>query len=150
MTGLSFERFFKLCKQHFAFLENEYGFTLQSEEAQAYEAWVTFDSETTRVVITFEVGTLPWVEISRLESKGSKRIPKDEISLEILMRGVELPDEVETEVQLDRLLAVKAKALQEKCEALLRGDFHDLPGLRKKVEAVHKKRTNELFGNHSE
>jgi hypothetical protein len=149
-----FKTFVASTERHFGFLVGDYGFLLKGVDVAAYEAWVTFENETTRVTVTYEMGSPPWVEIARLEHRDDKRIARDEISLDFVLEEHgkkdaespvgygDIPDEI-----VDEMLRAKAKSLREDAADLLRGDFEALPLLRKRAEENLRRRNVELFGS---
>jgi hypothetical protein len=128
-----FRLFGERTQHHFRFLVDDYGFRVIGGDVAAYEAWVVFENGTTRVTVSYEIGSAPWVEIARLERAGAKVVVRDETSLELLLHTRGRPDPFAGRVhadipddELDRMLAVKAANLREEAGELLRGDFSSI------------------------
>lgn len=57
--------FLERVRSSFSFLEREWGFKFRGVEGQLPEFWVTYASpDDCRVVVSLEVGSRPWVEVS--------------------------------------------------------------------------------------
>ncbi len=156
MTRQPFDVFFERTLHHFNFLLTEYGFRVKGTKIAGYEAWATFENETTRVIVTYEAGSPPWVEIASLKSPKTTPIDerdRDAVSLELILssrgkavmqtsaRYSDIPDEL-----LDSILADKAVNLRQEADDLLRGNFDSLPEFRRIAKCEAERREAELFG----
>ena len=156
MANDPFAAFVGAASRHFNFLETEYGFRFKGPRVFGYEASVTFESVNSQVIIHYEAGSPPWVEITRLSLDA---IPVDErdldsVSLETIMssRGVVTDSQLAeyrdiSDDQLDLMLARKALELRREANDLLRGDFASLPKLKKLAKGEAQRREAKLFRN---
>ena len=158
MTSDPFAAFVDAASRHFNFLETEYGFRFKGPRVFGYEAWVTFENVNSQVIIHYESGLPPWVEITRLSPDADPvdERDRDSVSLEMIMhaRGAppsrqpseyrDIPDD-----QLDSMLARKAVELRREADDLLRGDFASLPKLKEFAKREAQRREAELFGPQS-
>lgn len=149
----TFRAFTDLTMTHFAFLLTDYGFRHVSTRTVAYDCAVVFENDTTRVTVSYEIGSLPWVAIGQIEQRDGRAEVRNETSLEHVLshKGVadiegpveadDIPDE-----KLDEVLRFKASKLRDDANDLLRGSFESLPALMNAAEEDAKKRNLELFG----
>src|SRR6185436_1970568 len=141
-------------KTAFSYLTTEYGFQLTVDRGLGPEAWVTYENQTTRVTVHYELGAEPWVEIGRLELRDGHMVQPASIGLDLLVRerGKPLDDEVKVPrdisgPEISRMVSVRAKRLQTLGDDLLRGDFRSFPKLQTKAEKELRQRETELFGS---
>src|SRR6185436_4039696 len=71
--------------ESFRFLIDNFGFRKISSASQAPEAWVHFRNATTGVTVHREIGSEPWVEISRLESVSGNTVERERYALDFLL-----------------------------------------------------------------
>jgi hypothetical protein len=148
-----FRPFITATKEAFAFLESDYGFRLMVKRWAGAEAWVTYETQVTRITIHYELGAEPWIEIGRLEIRDGKVVQPASIGLDLLLRerGMPLNDEVLEprdigESEISRMIATRAERIRRLGSDLLRGDFRDFPKLQTKAEEELKLREETLFG----
>jgi hypothetical protein len=149
-----FKPFISEARIAFDYLVTRYGFQRTTEQAIGPEAWVVFESTTTRITVHYEMGGAPWIEIGRLEDRNGRRVQTKEIGLDLVLRekGKALKDEVVpprdlSGTELSAMLHARARLLADVAEDLLRGDFRSLPRLWSKAEKELRKREAELFGS---
>jgi hypothetical protein len=147
-----FQAFIAAARAAFDYLIASYGFQLKAERAVGSEAWVTYENETTRITVHYELGAEPWVEIGRLELRSGQIVQPSSIGLDLLLRerGEPLSDAVDVpreigDSELSRMIAVRAEGLRAFGD-LLSGDFRSFPKLQTKAEKELQKREVELFG----
>jgi hypothetical protein len=153
-TPAAFQPFIAVTTAAFEYLVNEYGFHQESGKAAGSEAWVVYESATTRVTVHYELGAEPWVEIGRLEIRNGQPVQPNSIGLDLLLRerGKPLVDDVMVPRDIDvpelsRMISIRAERLRSFGEDLLRGDFQSFSRLQTKAEKELRRREAELFGS---
>lgn len=148
-----FKPFLSQALDAFSFLVSEYGFTLMTQSAVGPEAWVVYETPTTRVTAHYELGAEPWIEIGRLELRDSKIVQPASVGLELVarVRGAAPEKHMHTARDLsgDELHVImrsRAETLRSYADDLLSGDFHRFPELERKAEEEIRDRDRELFG----
>lgn len=99
-------------------------------EEQLPEVWVTFKSPTTAVTVSFELGSLPWIEIGKLERVGDRTLQTARSSLELLLKH-RAPEETTysepiydiENPELHSVLGEKARQLRKYAGNVLFGNF---------------------------
>jgi hypothetical protein len=149
-----FKPFIAQTETAFDYLVTVYGFKCTTERAIGPEAWVVFESATTRITVHYEMGAAPWVEIGRLEDVKGRRVATKTVGLDLLVRerGEILRDDVDpprdlSSTELSTMLQARARLLAEVGEDLLRGNFESFPRLWNEAENEVRKREAELFGS---
>jgi hypothetical protein len=147
-----FQPFVHDVRAAFDYLVTTYAFQRTTEKALGPEAWVVFESETTRITVHYEMGSAPWVEIGRLENLNGRRVQTKEIGLDVLLRekGNVLIGDIEPPrdligSELSAMLQARARLLAEAGDDLLRGNFESFPRLWSKAEKELRKREAELY-----
>lgn len=148
-----FEPFVAATKESFGYLDTDYGFRLISTGSSGPGAWVTYENETTRVTVNWELGSAPWVEIGRLEVRGNALVQPASIGLHLVLRerGRPLLDELDvprdlSTAEITEMTRTRAVALHEFGRDLLCGDFSAFPRLQKKAERELRDREADVFG----
>jgi len=149
-----FQPFIAAVKNAFSYLERDYGFRLTVQRALGSEAWVTYENQTTRIIVHYELGAEPWVEIGRLELRDGQVVQPASIGLDLLLRerAKPLDDEVKVprdigESEISLMVSVRANRLRALGDDLLRGDFRSFPKLQSKAEKELQRRETEIFGS---
>jgi hypothetical protein len=149
-----FKPFIAATEAAFSYLVSDYGFRLTGKRVLGAEAWVTYESETTRITIHYELGAEPWIEIGRLEVRDGKVVQPASIGLDLLLRerGKPLNDQLSEprdigESEISRMVATRAERVRSLGDDFLRGDFRAFPKLQTKAEKELKRREETLFGS---
>lgn len=149
-----FEPFIAATEAAFSYLVSDYCFRLKVKRVLGPEAWVTYESETTRITIHYELGAEPWVEIGRLEVRDGKVVQSASIGLDLMLRerGKPLNDQLSKprdigESEISQMVATRAERVRSLGEDFLRGDFRAFPKLQTKAEKELKRREETLFGS---
>lgn len=149
-----FESFIAATEASFSYLVSDYGFRRTAKRALGPEAWITYESETTRIRIHYELGAEPWIEIGRLEVRDGKVVQPASIGLDLLLRdrGEPLNDELAEprdidEWEISRMVATRAERVRSLGDDFLRGDFRSFPKLQTKAENELRRREETLFGS---
>jgi hypothetical protein len=148
-----FRPFISQTRTTFDYLVTTYGFERTTEQAAGPEAWVEFENATTRITVHYEMGAAPWVEIGRLEDVKGRRVQTKSIGLDLLLReraralndDLDVPRDLSSS-ELSTMLQVRARALAEAGDDLLRGNFESFPRLWNKAENELQRREAKLFG----
>jgi len=147
-----FEPFIAATEAAFSYLVSDYGFHLTDRRALGPEAWIAYESETTRITIHYELGAEPWIEIGRLEVRDGQVVQPVSIGLDLLLRerGRPLNDEVAEprdidEREISRMVFTRAERVRSLGDDLLRGDFRSFPKLQTKAEKELRRREEAMF-----
>jgi hypothetical protein len=145
--------FNKQVDESFRFLVDNFGFRRISSSSEAPEVWVHLRNATTGVTVHREIGSEPWVEVSRLESVSGTTVERERYALDFLLaarsaqgqlRGREVAPGPHA-VRPSSSLAEKAALLHANGEEVLRGDFRIFPQLKELAERRLKERSADLF-----
>ena len=138
-TPHTFLVFAERTKHWFKFLSDEYGFMLDSTDYYGYEATVAFVSSCLRVMILYEMGSRPWVNLSRVEREDGRIRFVDGISLKMLLedRGYAVPPPISPhdieDTELDEYLRIAATNLRAVGADVLKGNVEPLRRLHDKA-----------------
>jgi len=134
-----FQPFIAATKTAIAYLQSDYGYRLTVQQAIGSEAWVIYESATTRITVHYELGTVPWVEIGRLELRDGEITQPASIDLERILRarGNALDHELRVprdfgESEIGWMVSIRADRLRATADDVLRGDFRAFPKLQAK------------------
>lgn len=131
-------QFEKITDKTFRGLETKYGFKKIETTYQQRSCIVRFQNATTELVLTYEIGGIPWLAIADISNPEEKQTTLEWLLVE---QGVEktptpeaafLPTKME-ESKLEAVLQSKNQQLLEFGADLLKGDFTILPKLQKRA-----------------
>src|SRR5262245_27219622 len=145
-------RFERDVRASFASLETEFELVFAGVSSQLPEISAQFHNRTTKVIILYEIGSPPWVELWSLLIPGSPGF-----SLELLLEerapgdiGSSCDPAEPGSVAFVLCLDAKARALRTVADDVLRGDFTVLPKMEVRLRENEARRTRELFGDPGE
>jgi hypothetical protein len=142
-------RFEALVAEAFSFL-GTFGFERGPLTVTPPECRIVFVNDTSEVVVAFELGTGPWIEVGKRTGPGrprerydlqfllQERAPNE--ASKVLLRDL---DDAVLEAELQRL----ATLAQRHATDLLTGDFKVLPRLRARAEENLARTNAELYGH---
>jgi hypothetical protein len=129
----------------FHYLISDFGFRCLSTNMHAPECWTAFHSVTTAVIVHFELGSQPWVELAELKREGDQIVERNRAALEFLVRerapqeaSLRARDDSDEEVR--RVIYEKARQLREYGKDVLSGDFRVFPRLKELAAENLRKR----------
>ncbi|MBI2757488.1 MAG: hypothetical protein HYX49_02280 [Chloroflexi bacterium] len=131
--------FEKIINKTFRGLETKYGFKKIETVFQQRSCIVRFQNTTTELILTYEIGGMPWLSIADVTSPKEKQTTLEWLLVE---QGFDktpapeaafLPTKME-ESKLEAVLQSKNQQLLEFGTDLLKGDFTILPKLQKRAE----------------
>jgi hypothetical protein len=133
----------------FAFLVNDFGFRYKSMRVHAPECWCVFHNVTTGIVVHYELGSRPWVEMAELRHHGDRVIEVRRSALEFLLQQ-RAPLEAgstsrcDGDEELRRAICAQASSLRDHGGDLLRGDFAIFPRLQElAAESLRRRNATE-------
>lgn len=117
----------------------EFGFLRVDGSEMAPEAWIRYQNDTTALTVLEEIGTPPWVKISRLDNTSAGPMEGEGYSLGHVL-SVRAPESLPTAaprsaIPLRAQLAALAELVRRHGADLLRGDFEVFPRLREVARA---------------
>ncbi|HWK09845.1 MAG TPA: hypothetical protein VNR64_07335 [Vicinamibacterales bacterium] len=106
------------------FLEDDFQFVLVSSDSAAAEAWLIYKSASVVIHIGYELGSMPWLGIARLEQADGYEIEVDGVPLPLLLRArgsdvgtsSEPPQDASA---LERWLSITAASLKANAQDVL-------------------------------
>lgn len=132
----------------FDFLVREYDFSLPVMTSGSYWQTLTFRNAATEVAVYYELGTLPWLVISRLGSRGDEIVPLERVNLSVLSDESDRSDNVPLSgpMMLEdnvvaRSLRSQAHELRRLGDPFLRGDFDEWPRFVSRQQEIHRNRS---------
>src|SRR5437879_674229 len=70
----------------FAFLVKDFGFRYVVTSMHAPECWSVFHNATTAVIVHYELGSRPWVEVAELKHDGNRIVERHRSALDFLVQ----------------------------------------------------------------
>jgi len=137
-------------REAFRFLIEEFSFERVSSTLRTPEHRIIFENETTRVVISYEMGSAPWVELGKRTAPGERGERYDLRFLLMKRVPYEVPDISErarhnepVRPTVQRL----ASLLRDNASDILTGNFSIFPRLRVRAEENLARTSAALYGN---
>ena len=126
--------FERMVEKAFSGLEARYSFKKTETKFENRSVIVRYQNPTTEIIINYEIGTKPWLEISDVQNPGNKST----LGWLLVETGVDKPPLPEqafqpstiNESELEPLLQKMGQQLLDNGTALLKGDFALLPKLQ--------------------
>lgn len=121
-----------------------------SSTVRTPEHRIIFENGTTRVVVVFEMGAVPWVELGKRTAPGERRERYDFQFLLMERAPHEVPEMSERVRHDDDVMpSVRRLAIlvREYAPDILRGDFSVFPRLRDRAEENFARTNADLYGN---
>jgi hypothetical protein len=131
MKKSSFER---MVEKVFWGLESKYGFKKTETKFESYSVTVRFQNATTEVLLNYEIGNTPWLEIADVHNADNKST----LGWLLVETGVEKAPSPEqafrpttlNESELEPILQTMGQQLLDYGADLLKGDFAIMPKLQ--------------------
>jgi hypothetical protein len=135
-------------------LEAKYGFKKTETKFEKRAVTVRFQNTTTDVLLNYEIGSTPWLEIANVHDAAAKST----LGWLLVEKGIEKPPLPEqafhptplSEEELEPILQKMGQQLLDHGASLLKGDFSTLPKLQERARkyglecdryiAIHKPR----------
>lgn len=129
--------FERMVEKAFSGLEARYGFKKTETKFENRSVIIRYQNSTTEIIVNYELGIKPWLEISELQN------PKNKSTLGWLLvqQGVDKPPLPEqafhlstiSETELEPLLQKMGQQLLDNGAALLKGDFSQMAKLQERA-----------------
>lgn len=130
----------------------EFRFRHVTTELVPPECAISFRNLSTGVDVVLEIGSAPWVELSRLDAGDPSR-KAERYDLQFVLderipgRVVRNPKPVDEDAKaLADELHQLANELRAYARDILEGDFRIFPKLQRRAEEHHRRREQELYG----
>ena len=129
--------FERMVEKAFSGLEARYGFKKTETNFENRSVIVRYQNLTTEIIVNYEIGTKPWLEISELKNPANKST----LGWLLVQEGVDKPPLPEqafqpstiNESDLEPLLQKMGQQLLDQGTALLKGDFSQMPKLQERA-----------------
>ncbi len=129
--------FERMVEKAFSGLEARFGFKKTETKFENRSVTVRYQNTTTEIIINYEIGTKPWLEIADLKSPENKST----LGWVLVQEGVDKPPLPEqafhpatiNEAELEPLLQKMGQQLLDHGSALLKGDFTLMPKLQERA-----------------
>jgi hypothetical protein len=129
--------FERMVEKSFSGLEARYGFKKTETKFENRSVTVRYQNATTEIIVNYEIGVKPWLEISDVKNPGKKST----LGWLLVEAGVDkspLPEQAFhpstiNEVELEPLLQKMGQQLLDHGAALLKGNFALMPKLQERA-----------------
>ncbi len=144
--------FEKQARHAFDFLVAGFGFSHSGSAIRPPECWTAYENSTTCIVIAFELGVGPRVEIQRKQPSLLGFGSRERYDLAFLLMERAAGEKYRYEIadlddpELPNALQALAHQLERFGKDILSGDFSVFPQLRKQAEENFKRTNRELYG----
>ena len=143
------QNFENAIREAFTFLTDEFGFVRVSSTVRTPEHRIFFENATTRVLVAYELGGIPWVELGKLPAPGERGERYDLLFLLMERAPHEIGRITARTREIDQALPTLgylAGLLREYGADILRGDFAIFPRLRVRAEENLTRTNEQLYG----
>jgi hypothetical protein len=129
--------FERIVEKAFSGLEARYGFKKGETKFENRSVTVRYQNTTTEIILNYEIGTKPWLEISELQNPANKStlgwlLVQDEVDKPPLPEQAFQPSTI-NETELEPLLQQMGQQLLDHGAKLLKGDFTLMPKLQERA-----------------
>ncbi|MGA2504005.1 MAG: hypothetical protein ABSG01_07930 [Anaerolineales bacterium] len=129
--------FERMVEKAFSGLEARYGFKKTETKFEDRSVIVRYQNTTTEIIVNYEIGTKPWLEISEVQKPANKST----LGWLLVQEGEDKPPLPEqafhpttiNEGDLEPLLQKMGQQLLDHGATLLKGDFTQMPNLQERA-----------------